>query len=72
MLTVEEQAAVGAERDALRQAMPNLPTITLEQLEQWHADARRHDAERIARCEATATQIQQENDLFTLSSTCAC
>ena len=65
MLSVEEQAAVDAERDALREAMPNLPTITLEELEQWHANARRHDAERIARREATTEQIQQENDLFT-------
>ena len=65
MLSVEEQAAVDAERDALRRAMPNMSTMTFGELEQWHADARRHDAERIARREATVEQIQQENDLFT-------
>ena len=65
MLSADEQAAVDAERDALRRVAPDLSTITLEELEEWHAQARSADAARIARQEATPQQIQRENDPFT-------
>ena len=64
MLTPEEQAAVDAERDALRQAMPNIGSISMDELEQWHAEARRRDEERIARGEATTAQVSRENSFL--------
>ena len=65
MLSADEQTAVDAERDALRRAVPNISTITMEQLEEWHALARSADAARIVRQEASPEQIQRENDPFT-------
>ena len=64
MLTPEEQVAVDAEREAIHQAMPDIGTISMEELEQWHAEIRRRDQERIAGGEATPAQVSRENSFL--------
>lgn len=64
MLTPEEIAAVDAEREAVHQAMPNIGTVTEEELDQWHVQNRCRDAQRIANGEATAAQVSRENSFL--------